>query len=78
MILFNINYLLAHSEVVSNIAHTNSFSCTQLNGFKYHCYSKNPILHTVKWFQVFPLNYSSSTKDEYFFLVLIIWLHMFK
>ena len=28
--------MFAHSEVVLNIAQTNSFICTQLNGFKYY------------------------------------------
>ena len=37
MIQFNINHLLAHSEVFSSINRTNSFIYTQLNGFKY-CY----------------------------------------
>ena len=34
---FNINHLFAHNKMVSSIANTNSFTCTQLNGFKY-CY----------------------------------------
>ena len=33
--LFNIKHLFAHSKVVSHISNTNSFICTQLNGFKY-------------------------------------------
>ena len=33
IILFNINYLFAHSEIVSSIANSNNFICTQLNGF---------------------------------------------
>ena len=35
IILFDMDHLFGHCEVVSSIAHTNSLICTQLNGFKY-------------------------------------------
>ena len=43
IILFNINHLFAHSQVVSSFAHTNSFICMQLNGYHY-CYLTQIIL----------------------------------
>ena len=36
IILFNINHLFAHTDVVSSIANTNSFICTQFSHFE--CY----------------------------------------
>ena len=40
---FSISHLFAHSEVVSSIAHTNDFICTQLNCFKYSYLTNNSI-----------------------------------
>ena len=51
--------MLAHSEVVSSIVHTNSFICKQLNCLG-DCYSTLSFLHMVKWLQVLLCNINNS------------------
>ena len=92
IILFNINYLFADSEVVKSIAiQHNSFIWTQLNGSKY-CYVISIIQfkHKIKKFQVllFNINYSIQhysfvctqlNGSKYFYISLTIQLdsHLF-
>ena len=89
MILFNINHLFVHNEVILSNAHTNCFICMQLNGSKY-CYSTTILfiyLNTVKSLlcnnnnSIFchsSMVSSIPIKYEELFYLLIISLHTLK